>query len=258
MHIKPFSLLCALAADTTRAHKTGYATLSEETMLENLISEIDDKSPFQELLVEKRRIRRNKKTMVFKRKEEWPGVTLSVDGFVTEIRWGERKLGGTLDLNWIPRQTTDFFIGKNACFGECTLVGLPETMQRFDAVDNNLRGNPDLTQLPQTIEHIFLSGNKLSGSIDLTQLPESLVHCWLCGNDLSGSVDIDFLPPYLEVLLLRDNRLGGTVNLSRIPESLRALDLGENAFSGKLTHRRFRSTRRGSCSIKTFSVGRSI
>ena len=221
-----FLTILLLAADTqpaTKAAKASFCTLSQQSLLEMLIAEIADQTPFY----------RSKKLPWSKRslKDEctWPGVACDEEQKVTTINWKGKGLAGVLNVRYLPQTIEKFSVENNALRGFIPLGELPHSIEELHMQNNEYAGSVALPALPPNIRIVDLSFNALSGEIDITQLPDSLTKLNLSHNKLTGGVDLHFLPKGICVINLAENQLSGDADLRNISR-VDVLDLWSNRF----------------------------
>jgi len=177
----------------------------------------------------------------------WQGVTCNNENLVTEIKWSNQSLTGTM----IPE------------------ISLLDKLEKLDIADNDISGTMDLFWKLPSLKHLYIFANKFTGSIpSTTQAPGNLTALYAHGNQLTGTLPISFMsnreggprnlstyclmllllfrtkPCFLislrilfrfpEYLILHNNQLSGT-----LPEGIRLrqlfyLDLSNNNFEGPL------------------------
>ncbi|KNH08045.1 leucine-rich repeat protein [Perkinsela sp. CCAP 1560/4] len=164
---------------------------------------------------------------------EWPGVKYRKRrDEVVEVAWSSLRLGGSLDMQWLPQTVVHFCASYNGLIGSSDLEKLPHGLKNFNLGVNNLSGTVRLHAVPKSLVRLNLKCNKLSGSVDLSGLPIGLKHVILYRNELCGSLDLTSLPPQIATLSLDANKFTGSVDFGSLPDSLLLLDISDNDLSG--------------------------
>ena len=202
--------------------------LSEQTRMEVLFSGLDDKFDFCDADGE------------FKPIEEWGGVELGPDNSVRNIsiKYTEQTLqvemrapGGSIELQFIPENVTDFTLVAMQMHGTVETGVLPRNLMTFDISENNFTGTFDLCGLPQSLSKVSVDSNSLCGTLDLSGLPRSLQRLSAGYNQFTGSIDFTQLREPIDSISLQNNQLSGAIDLSNMPSSLRNVSLDCNMLS---------------------------
>mmetsp|Transcript_20841 Transcript_20841/g.32518 ORF Transcript_20841/g.32518 Transcript_20841/m.32518 type:complete len:238 (-) Transcript_20841:32-745(-) len=197
------------------------STLSQETLMELLISQIVNKEvicgPEEDL------------------QRQWKEVTLNENGEVLRIQWIYYKLEGTFHLEWLPPTATSVMVTYNSKLeGTIHLTSLPEPLIKLNLARNSFSGEIDLTRLPAKLERLYVNANQFCGTVCLTKLPSSLVSLYLSENQFFGPVDLTSLPEGLEDFRLHNNDFSGETDFLHLPENLRELHADHTKLSGDL------------------------
>ena len=187
---------------------------------------------------------------------DWPGVRCDDSLDVTEVRFHNMNLQGTvsfahfpesikrlqviiaeglkgsIETHLLPQSLTYFVLYRTALTGTLDMRALPPNLTVMDLSSNAFEGSADLAKLPPNLEFLDIPCNQLSGSLALDTLPCSLFELNVSSNHLSGEVDLQHLPPSLEQLWINDNMLSGRFELVNISENLRYVDAECNKFQG--------------------------
>ena len=241
---------CLTAADSLPVARPDIASLSDQTMLELLVSEMteDTQKRFQD------------PDGAFTDLKDWREVYIRRDDTAIGLSFNGRHIAGTILLDYLPRKLTNFDITRcmelegtmetsglphtlcTLAIEETKLTGtfdfrtLPDTLTRLTIVRTPFHGSCDLTALPTRLERLKIMSVDFSGSIVLTQLPAELVSLRITETKITGEIDLGTLPPRGELreLNLSDNALSGSISLENLPRSLAQLDLSGNQLSGAL------------------------
>ena len=227
------SLPVLLSSDIeSHLHRVQKMTLSEQTLMEILVSEIDDHGVFQNADGE------------FRDLSEWGGVHVQFGEYVKRIIWNVDTLydifagedesvlqpEGSIDMQWLPPKLTDFEISNMLLKGTVDTESLPRSLEVLCIDDNRLEGPFHLHGLPATIKKILGSRNSFSGSFDLAHHPPHLTKCDMSKNEFSGCLEIPKLPACVFHLNLERNRFCSPIDLSVLPVNLEFLCLHRNEF----------------------------
>ena len=222
-------LIFSLTADTP-AGRVSHATLSDQTRMELLVADFDDRIEHY-----------------FHNDEgdfipvcDWFGVACDAKGDVTEARWDDMvHLSGSLCLEYLPETVLVFTLinngdKKDTVEGTIETAKLPVDMEIFTLQGHNFQGSVDLTAFPEKLYEIDASMNALTGDMNLEKLPPRLELLNLKSNQFYGTVNLERLPQSLRFLQLSDNQMTGTLKLDELPPGLEKLGLGENKFEGSV------------------------
>ena len=228
----PMHRALLLFSSADYAGKVDAQSLSEQTRMEVLFSGLDDKFDFCDADGE------------FKPIEAWEGVELGPDNSVRNISikyteqpwWGTqadqmRAPGGSIELQFIPENVTDFTLVAMQIHGTVETGVLPRNLMTFDISENNFTGTFDLCGLPQSLSKVNVDSNSLCGTLDLSGLPRSLERLSAGHNQFTGSIDVTQLREPIDTISLQNNQLSGTIDLSNMPPSLRHVSLDCNMLS---------------------------
>ena len=227
-----FELLCSVDPSLGRVN---YSLLSDQTLMEMLIEDLDDEA--------KKRYQDNEGMYLDVCK--WSFVTCDDDERVIEMGADSSVISGSIHLSFVPPKVKVLKIKPPWTGGKLTgsvdLAHLPRGVRAIDLRNNELTGEVDLTHLPESIEKLYLGRNQLTGGIDLTQLPGRMDYLSLNNNQLTGGVDLTQLPDEMEELYLNNNRFTGEIDLAHLPVGMQFLFLENNQLSGpfvikRLTH----------------------
>mmetsp|Transcript_2186 Transcript_2186/g.3417 ORF Transcript_2186/g.3417 Transcript_2186/m.3417 type:complete len:229 (-) Transcript_2186:6-692(-) len=186
--------------------KVDKSSLSQQTLMELLIQDIDNKSDICGLPENPKDI------------SEWRDVSFNDSNEITQINWGCEELNGSIHLEWLPLTVAKVDIW-NKFFSDAVLTG-----------------TLDLSNLPASLRYLWLRGNEYFGEIDLTRLPGGMLELDVSYNRLSGRLDLTRLPDGIEVLLLQQNCFSGETNLSELPDSLVDFNVSNNRdLAGEIT-----------------------
>ncbi|KNH06297.1 leucine-rich repeat protein [Perkinsela sp. CCAP 1560/4] len=188
-----FELLFLDTADPLLG-RLDYASLSQQALMEMVISEITNKEKICGDVDEPEDI------------EQWEGVIIE-DGEVVDIEWDVCGLEGSLCVEWLPSSVIGFIASENEF--TCTLnwASLPTSMTHLDLRNNAFTGPIDLEKLPVRIKYLDVSINQFSGCLKLDSLPDTLTYFYANNNQFSGSVDLTGLPAALMSLHISQNQL---------------------------------------------------
>ena len=132
---------------------------------------------------------------------------------VTEIRWGNMLLNGTINGTALPISLTVFYVHDNKLTGPLP-TNWPGNLEWLDVNSNLLAGSfPPLW--PSTLKMLDLSHNKITGNVPTLSTGIFMLH--IHDNLLTG--DVPTLPSTITDLMLGDpggylgNHLSGTVAL---------------------------------------------
>ncbi|KNH06249.1 hypothetical protein XU18_2754 [Perkinsela sp. CCAP 1560/4] len=193
-----FELLFLDTADPLLG-RLDYASLSQQALMEMVISEITNKEKICGDVDEPEDI------------EQWEGVIIE-DGEVVVILWQVRRLEGSLCVEW-----------------------LPSSVMELHAIEKKFTGTLDWASLPTSMKSISLGCNAFTGPIGLERLPKSMKYLEVCKNQFSGSLKLDSLPDTLTYFYANSNQFSGSVDLTRLPADLMDMGLFENQLSGRST-----------------------
>ena len=154
---------------------------------------------------------------------------------VTMISWF--NIEGTLCLEWIPAEVTDFEVRATNLTLEGDLLYLPGKLHTLSLQECRVplgahRTATDFARFPKEMRTLRLLRCLLAGTIETKYLPRELGEFEIESNLFSGTFDFTSLPPTLETLDIHLNFFGGTVCLTGLPLPLRTLSLSFNRFHG--------------------------
>eukprot|EP00009_Paramoeba_aestuarina_P000066 CAMPEP_0201509066 /NCGR_PEP_ID=MMETSP0161_2-20130828/2229_1 /ASSEMBLY_ACC=CAM_ASM_000251 /TAXON_ID=180227 /ORGANISM="Neoparamoeba aestuarina, Strain SoJaBio B1-5/56/2" /LENGTH=191 /DNA_ID=CAMNT_0047903913 /DNA_START=24 /DNA_END=599 /DNA_ORIENTATION=+ len=119
----------------------------------------------------------------------WFGVDRNASDEVTDITWGYFRMGGSVQLEWLPDTVTSVFLNNNRFEGTVCLTSLPVGLLKLSLSYNRFVGTIDVSCLPRGMIGLFLNNNMFEGETDFTQIPESLKLLWVSQNSqLSGTL----------------------------------------------------------------------
>ena len=210
--------------------RADYASLSDQTLLELMISDLEMNSRFKD------------ENGAYISAQEWDGLTF--DGTcdntlytdLIEIWWCNSFTisGGTIHLKWIPSKVRTFCVLRNELQGTVETNLLPRSLWFFKIMSNDFCGEFDISGLPREIGKIFIGWNSFKGSLNIPALPDTVVQFSAGFNQFSGSIDLRFLPENMAFLLLNNNLLSGRFNVIRMPGKMRSMGLNDNLFSQRI------------------------
>eukprot|EP00009_Paramoeba_aestuarina_P010833 CAMPEP_0201523784 /NCGR_PEP_ID=MMETSP0161_2-20130828/20922_1 /ASSEMBLY_ACC=CAM_ASM_000251 /TAXON_ID=180227 /ORGANISM="Neoparamoeba aestuarina, Strain SoJaBio B1-5/56/2" /LENGTH=166 /DNA_ID=CAMNT_0047922993 /DNA_START=120 /DNA_END=620 /DNA_ORIENTATION=+ len=119
---------------------------------------------------------------------EWWGLVMHKKTGVRKIAWSCFRMGGSIQLEWLPNTVVEAFFNDNSFEGTVTLLGLPESLQCLSVSHNNLSGTVDLMNLPENLREISLQKNSFEGDTDFSQLPASLKYIDVSDTKLEGKI----------------------------------------------------------------------
>ena len=128
---------------------------------------------------------------------KWKGV-VCVEGIVSTMDWGDRKMEGELNWDYIPSSLTYLRLAFNELSGDIPFNGIPRQMTVLNVTANRFSGPLLLKDLPDTMKNLFLSYNRFSGIVDPSEFPKSLWLLYvsdnkdLCGRFSRGKLPINF------------------------------------------------------------------
>ena len=220
-----FSFELLLGADASLG-RVDYSLLSDQTLMEMLIEDLDDEA--------KKRYQDNEGMYLDVCK--WSCVTCDDDRRVIEIGADSSVISGSIHLYFVPPKLKVLKIKPPWTGGKLTgsvdLAHLPRGVRAIDLRNNELTGEVDLTHLPESMEKLYLGRNQLTGGIDLTQLPGRMDYLSLNNNQLTRGIDLTHLPGEMEELYLQNNRFTGEIDLAHLPVGMQFLFLDNNQLSG--------------------------
>ena len=251
--------------DTYALGRLDYATMSQQALMENVVSQID-KSKLCCFC---------DRNGNFRDYREWPGVLCDAEGNVGTIFW-KSFADGTILLHWLPetirilsvradslkkldvefgalpRDVRIFKLDAIHVSNEVSFDALPQNIQEIIMLSTDARGVIRLGAIPQTLRTIQVNGHALSsidlkcnssgltdlevtagtlqGSLDFRGSPQSLKKLNLELNSLQGTLSFEGARESLERILLRRNKFQGTLRLEFLPKALIELNLTQNSF----------------------------
>ena len=226
----PYSLLYAVDPSLGRLD---YDSLSDQTLMEMLISGMDDsqKKFFQD------------NGGNFKDVCEWTGFTWEVKCenervhsiLLTSFKFSERQF----PFEFIPPLVKTLLISLCEMHGTLETSHLPRDLIRFEVMRTKLHGTINFGALPQKLESLVISYNDFSGSCALSDLPDTLVKFRAENNNFSGEISLNNLPVAMKKINLSNNKLCGSIDIARLPPSFKSLDLSGNSLTGDFRLRSF-------------------
>ena len=220
-------MLYLFTADGVAFGRVDYASLSEQSLMELLIADIQNLSDAQNSNGE------------FLDISKWKGIKLC-DGAVTKIallnfdaifaevipvgprgsidlQWLPRKLQafdiqcmgltGSIETGVLPRHLLDLNISENAFFGTFAVKNLPEAIKYINLRNNKLHGSLHIEHLPREVNNFQASGNAFSGELHFANLPASIQQLNLDRNDFTGSIDLSAIPPGILFLRIHKTKI---------------------------------------------------
>ena len=159
---------------------------------------------------------------------KWEGVLCWKEGKVSEVRWGNYPIDGTLWWDSTPHSLLRLelhcgIFRENALCGDVKLAALPDSLERLYLWGQSFSGEIDTRSLPRSLLILQAYLNKFSGSLDLTILPSGLFQAFLNNNQFEGEINLRVLPASLEQLSLSWNHFTGIVDISSLPEVMFSL-----------------------------------
>uniref|UniRef100_A0A7S4U7H2 Leucine-rich repeat protein n=1 Tax=Paramoeba aestuarina TaxID=180227 RepID=A0A7S4U7H2_9EUKA len=109
---------------------------------------------------------------------------------ITSIDIFMEKLGGTLDMRYLPPHLRRIDFYKSGLHGSCELQYLPKNVYFARFSVQAISGSVDLTALPGRVRILDISENFMDGTLDFSSLPDSLQVLFLYKNNFSGSLDL--------------------------------------------------------------------
>mmetsp|Transcript_11450 Transcript_11450/g.17321 ORF Transcript_11450/g.17321 Transcript_11450/m.17321 type:complete len:287 (-) Transcript_11450:53-913(-) len=228
--------ILSICIDPVTLYRTDKDSLPRQTLMELLVSNLDDKAIFRDSNGD------------FYEISDWNGVALDDSGEVTEINW-ERddgysffdeedvvensdlpKQGGSIDLKWLPSTVTDVTISDLCVQGTINTYELPRSLVVLDVRKNAFEGSFDIRGLPAEFRSLWGSENRFLGSVLLEALPDHMHSVSLSQNSFSGTLALNSLPETLLHLYLSNNKFCGVLDLSNLSASLTYVRLEENEF----------------------------
>mmetsp|Transcript_7095 Transcript_7095/g.10726 ORF Transcript_7095/g.10726 Transcript_7095/m.10726 type:complete len:278 (-) Transcript_7095:57-890(-) len=231
-------MLLILADDVSRV---SHELLSQQTLTEVLVSELDGKVEFQDAKGGYHEI------------SEWPGVTMDAEGSITGISFGrnfesyfagglddpevfELTRGGSVDLQWLPQTTKTLNLSCMGIDGSADTVMLPRVLDELDLTENMFSGSFDMVSLPVSIQRIEIAENVFSGNLDLSANLPSLYMLSAQINRFSGSLNLTALPPRIRWIYVERNKFSGSISLLHLPDSLNHLNISNNQLTQDILH----------------------
>ena len=208
--------------------RVGYTEIPDQALLEMLIEGADERYKARFMV-----------QGAYRDISEWDGVVCGPDGTVLHLTMANEPMGalyaygGTLALQFLPPNLTEFTCRTKLFTGTIDMAELPASLRHFTLTTSNFEGPLGLSTMPSALKHLNLSGNFFSGSCDLTALPSGMQYVDLSNNHLTGSVSLDALPAHLLLLRLRCNALSGEIHIQNLSSNLQELYLDNNCFSGE-------------------------
>jgi len=225
--------------DPTILSRPDKSTLPQQTLMELLVAEFDDKEAFRD------------SDGYFTDIIEWEGVTVDKSSEVTEINWekdvgfalfsddeeydgptyeGHLKPGGSIDLSLVPSTVIDLMIPNLKLHGIIDTFLLPRFLSTLDCDSNNFRGTFETKGLPSTLDSLYLTRNQLSGTLDVAGLPRELGVIVATRNAFTGTNSFRDLPEELRYASFAHNQFCGPMELSVLPRTLTHLRIEGNTF----------------------------
>ena len=166
---------------------------------------------------------------------EWKGVQCNSDTRVTSVRFAHGTIPvGSLDLRYIPLESTEFRVIDVDAEGSIVASDLPQSLTNFEVSFTEFIGDVDMRLLPRSLTEVHIAHNHNEGSLDLAELPPGLRSLNAYWNSFRGTITLKSLPASLQELDLSSNELSGTLCLDALPSSLTLLVLEDNCFEGSV------------------------
>ncbi|KNH04394.1 leucine-rich repeat protein [Perkinsela sp. CCAP 1560/4] len=217
--VHPFVVLLG---DIPSIGRVDYASMSQQLLMELVVNEIGDKSPFLD------------ENSNFHLLAEWPGVFLNDTGEVQAIDWCvgltiDFGKHGTIHLHWLPATTSDVKISFGSLSGVLKTASLPQPIHTLVVTGNHLNGQFRIENLPRGMEEVGISSNRFIGTLNIPTLPRGIKKFAASNNAFSGTLNLTTLPPGIEELILSENKFVGSVALPVVPRTLRMICLEGNS-----------------------------
>uniref|UniRef100_A0A7S4NWK7 Leucine-rich repeat protein n=1 Tax=Paramoeba aestuarina TaxID=180227 RepID=A0A7S4NWK7_9EUKA len=219
--------LCSIfmGLDPTVLSRPDKNAMPQQTLLELLVANFDDKNAFRDA------------DGYFDDIKNWRGVSLNDAGDVTAIDWEEEdagyvypKPGGSIDLSWIPSTVRDFDIPQLTLQGTIDTFELPRKLRDIDVSRNLFTGTLETGGLPRDLRSIYVGHNQLTGTLDIQGLPRGLKTLSASKNSFSGPIVFSDLPETLHYCMLSNNSFSGFLDMSVLPENIKTFIIDANAF----------------------------
>ena len=149
---------------------------------------------------------------------------------VLSVRIFHKKMGGTLDLKYVPRGVQDVEV-QAAVSGSLDTAALPDTLLNFSLYNTNFAGSVDFCTLPRALRSFYLLSANCSGTCDFSALPRKLRVLCLPRNRFQGSVALVNLPETLAEIDLKNNCFDGELRVVQLPPCVRMCDISRNTFT---------------------------
>jgi len=222
-----------LTEDPTALSRPDPNTLPQQTLMELLLGDFDDKQIFR------------KPDGSFKALGQWKGVTVNDVMEVTQISWAPRnpfEIRTRLVIR-DPIEARQLYAPTAKAGGSIDFKWIPSTVRKLAIYKMNLRGTINTWVLPPELDAEFnVSSNSLDGTVDTAGFPRRLWTIDISENNLSGCFDLTVLPPRLRNLNVSENMFCGTADFSRLPEAIWRLNLSKNKFTGRIDLAELRNT----------------
>mmetsp|Transcript_11333 Transcript_11333/g.17134 ORF Transcript_11333/g.17134 Transcript_11333/m.17134 type:complete len:241 (-) Transcript_11333:10-732(-) len=205
------------------AGRIGYASLSQQTLMELFIERILD----TELISGGPQ---NPKDI-----SEWPGVDVNDSHEVVAIDWLSAGFLGEIEFKWLPPTINNLVLFGNNFSGTLDFTALPDSLLMMDLSGNSFTGSLNLEHLPSQMIILTVTENSFSGSVNLTRLPKTLETLELNDNQLSGTLDLTKLPANLQIFTIRKNNFEGYTDFGYLPKIMWLFDVSHNALEGTIT-----------------------
>ena len=122
---------------------------------------------------------------------EWRGINCNNKNSVLYIKWSFLKLGGKLNLKYLPPRLVKLDASSNNLYGEFLFGDLPPSLEYLMVPHNKFSGTPMLHLLPPSLKAIEINNNNFGGRIIFSVLPVSLCEVNVSYNkNLEGTLDI--------------------------------------------------------------------
>ena len=188
---------CMDPVQDVKLWKLDYGNMNDQQRMEVMIRDVNNKNDFLDEDGE------------YKDVCKWKGVECDSNSNVVKIYWYNdlNVKGGSIDLEYIPPNVTEFIVMSQSLNGTINVSFLPHRLLLFDMFENKLSGQLHLHNLPNHINEFFVGYNNLEGTIDLTMLPSSLEILGLNKNNFTDPINLIHLPMNLKSLWIYDNKI---------------------------------------------------
>jgi len=211
-----FILLCS--ADIQPVGRVDYSLLSDQSLLELFIANVDTRNSFRNTEGDYLDI------------HDWDGVTLRDDN-VFAIDFFRRFGEGTLNFEAIPTTARKVSIRVASCTGTVPWEKLSDEIRYWSLFDSPFEGTVDLTVLPRQLITFEVVMTNFSGTLDFGQLPQGLVMLQLSRNKFTGRADLR--PIQKPICGITDAHYDLSWNLGTPTESMGfGINLSCNGFEG--------------------------